>query len=408
MPLQILPKETNWGESLGSSLGAGLGSGLEQLANLKMQQYMQRQQATRTQSALEQYGIPKNQAQAVSMMNPNMQQAYFKDYLQAPEQERIYQAFRAMMPNQSMGQDQFSGQGMEGMPGGLEQSMQQLAPEMMPYQGGMIPGTGMPLKTQMQMPQQMQQQSQPQQGMPQQMQQQPGGFQMPPKGRMSIQNAKYFTDLMMKQQGQQQKQGRWEQEQIAKESKAIQPFLHERATMLQGIESEAKTAREMVDIIKKHGGKMPGSVMGNMPRIAQNMWYDDPDIKRYMNLADTLVVNASQDVKGRPSQYMTKLIEASKAGLNLPNKAKLQKLEEYLNEADVESRKEKYIKSQRDPKTGQLPRDIETRASNWSEARAHPLDWPEYYKLNWKITDEDTGKSYVRIEKNGKPDWRKL
>lgn len=42
MPLQILPRETNWGESLGQGLGSGLSEGLQQLAHMKMKDYFQR------------------------------------------------------------------------------------------------------------------------------------------------------------------------------------------------------------------------------------------------------------------------------------------------------------------------------------------------------------------------------
>lgn len=97
MPLQILPKETNWGEGLGTGLGAGLSQGMQALADLKMQEYAQRQQATRTKSALEQYGIPKEQAQAISQMDPTMQQAYFKNYLQAPQNEAYANAWSQLL-----------------------------------------------------------------------------------------------------------------------------------------------------------------------------------------------------------------------------------------------------------------------------------------------------------------------
>lgn len=136
MPLQTL----NWGPTPGSQIATGLGAGLSQgmqdLANFKMQQYAQRQQAARTQSALEQYGIPKEQAQAVSQMDPAMQQAYFKNYLQAPQNEAYANAWQQMLgggqqaPMPQTGMQTLTAAQQPGMPTTPSQMAQQGAPSL--------------------------------------------------------------------------------------------------------------------------------------------------------------------------------------------------------------------------------------------------------------------------------------
>ena len=116
MPLQILPQDPYWGQggSIGASFGAGLGEGLRELANFKMQQYQQRQQANRTANALEQYGLPHEKAVAVSQLPDVMQQAFFKDYLQSNYRSSFSQGLGKLAGNQ---------------PQGLEQLFSQMRPE---------------------------------------------------------------------------------------------------------------------------------------------------------------------------------------------------------------------------------------------------------------------------------------
>jgi hypothetical protein len=394
MPIQIMPRETNWGESLGTGLGSGLSEGLQQLANMKLKQFQERQQAVKNSAAFKQMNpsLSDEQAMAYAMSSPEIQQLAFKQMSAAPEQESLYNLLKALLP------DQFAGQGMEGMPGGIEQTFQQLAPETMPYQGGMIPGTGMPLQTQMQMPQQIPQQ----QAIPQQQR----GFKLPEKGRLSLQNAKYLTDLIQKQQTGQQKLSQAERKQSAVNDKQLESFNQGRNELLQSSGDEAATAAEMIDIIRKHGGKFPGSTMGSMPRIIQNMWYDDPDIKRYMNLQDKLVIAQSQDIKGRPSDYARKLVEGAKAALNLPNKTKLKNLQGIIDARNDVLREQEWLKSQKDPRTGNYPTNINSMLSDYRLAQEDPLKYPDIFPVDMVIQTDD-GKRHRRVvNKSGKPAWK--
>lgn len=97
MPLQILDWGPTPGSQVATGLGAGLSQGMQNLANMKMQEYAQRQQAAKTKSALQQFGIPQEQAEAISQMDPAMQQAYFKNYLQAPQNEAYANAWTQLL-----------------------------------------------------------------------------------------------------------------------------------------------------------------------------------------------------------------------------------------------------------------------------------------------------------------------
>ena len=89
MPIQIMPRETNWGESLGTGLGSGLSEGLQQLANMKLKQFQERQQAVKNSAAFKQMNpsLSDEQAMAYAMSSPEIQQLAFKQMSAAPEQE---------------------------------------------------------------------------------------------------------------------------------------------------------------------------------------------------------------------------------------------------------------------------------------------------------------------------------
>ncbi len=91
MPIQIMPRETNWGESLGTGLGSGLGEGLQQLANMKMKEYYQRQQSLKNKNAFEAAGMTPEKAGEWSQAAPELQQLFLKNQLAAPSRDAFSQ-----------------------------------------------------------------------------------------------------------------------------------------------------------------------------------------------------------------------------------------------------------------------------------------------------------------------------
>lgn len=321
MAITILPKaSSDMGE-----FAKGVSSGLQALANFKMQEFVQRQQAMHNKEAFKAAfpDMSDEQAQAYSQASPELQ----KLFMQMPQRQAFEKGVALL---------------------GQEEQDSELA-KLLP--------------------------------------------QMNPRDALAI---KQFQET---QKGKQVEAER-------KEAAAVQPFVEERSDYLSSLEKEKDIAEKMINIVKQHGGKFPTALTSSMPTGLQEWWIQDPDIRNYMTYANQLVQAASQDVKGRPSDYMTKLTEAGKAKLSLPNKSKINILQEVIDHYNQEAAKQKYIESQRNPKTGNLPKDIQSKATNYSLAKQKPLDWPEYYKENTVI--EEKKKRYRRVTKDGKPAWKEI
>lgn len=114
MPLQILPAGTNWGATLGEGLGRGLSEGLQMLANVKMQQYQQRQQqanlAERTRGLYQAAGMPEEQATAWANAPMELQMLKLKDLFQAPQRTAFAQGLGAVAGGKNQGLEQLFGQ----------------------------------------------------------------------------------------------------------------------------------------------------------------------------------------------------------------------------------------------------------------------------------------------------------
>lgn len=101
MALQILPRETNWGESLGSGLGAGLSKGLQDLAEMKMKGMLEQQQAAKNEAFLNTLpGMTPEKAKAWAQASPNLQQVGLKDLLNAPYNQAFSQGAAKVLSGQ--------------------------------------------------------------------------------------------------------------------------------------------------------------------------------------------------------------------------------------------------------------------------------------------------------------------
>lgn len=113
MAIQTLLPGYNPGAALGESLGAGLGSGLsgilEGLAANRLQQLQQAQQQNQQAQmvkSLEGLGLSANQAQAISSLQPDLQQLFVKDLLAQPAQQAYAQALGLLEPSQTATQQE--------------------------------------------------------------------------------------------------------------------------------------------------------------------------------------------------------------------------------------------------------------------------------------------------------------
>lgn len=91
------------GAQLASMIGQGLGTGLQQLAQNKLEQLQQKQQAGRTSTGLQALGFTPQEAQNISLLPPNIQSDIVKNYLQAAESSGIDQALAQIRGEEAPG-----------------------------------------------------------------------------------------------------------------------------------------------------------------------------------------------------------------------------------------------------------------------------------------------------------------
>src|ERR1700733_5045139 len=94
---QIINEGPGLGALLGSSLGTGLGSGFNQLAQNKLNQLLNRQQATQSAKGLAALGIPFDQAHQIAQLPQELQSIVLKNYLQGAESSGLDQALAGVL-----------------------------------------------------------------------------------------------------------------------------------------------------------------------------------------------------------------------------------------------------------------------------------------------------------------------
>src|SRR5271157_372133 len=92
MPMQILPRETNFDESFGTGLGAGLSQSMQDLANMKMKEYAQRQQSAQNEKFFNSLpGMTPEQAKAWAGAPIGLQQTGLKELMNQPRKTAFSQ-----------------------------------------------------------------------------------------------------------------------------------------------------------------------------------------------------------------------------------------------------------------------------------------------------------------------------
>lgn len=90
------------GQKAGESFGGGIGNALNLLAQQKMNQLQQRQHMAKVSGALESLGIPAQ----VSQLPENIQQAFIKQHLAAPQQQAYAEALSNILGGGQTNQEQ--------------------------------------------------------------------------------------------------------------------------------------------------------------------------------------------------------------------------------------------------------------------------------------------------------------
>ncbi len=110
---------------------------------------------------------------------------------------------------------------------------------------------------------------------------------------------------------------------------------------------------------------------------------------------------ATNALKGQPTNYKTRLLEASKAGVNKPYDTRLAQIDEALKETEEVEQTDKDIESLKKTAGNKWPRDLELQLASRITARNDPMSHPEAYQEG-TIIEGDDGLHYVLV--NG--EWK--
>lgn len=104
MAIDVLSQE-GFGDFLGKNFGTGLSSGLNQLANIKLNQYAANQQRQQIQQGLSSLFTPE-QAQTLSSLPSELLQPIIKQQLQAPSNAAYLQGIQSFLDGEQMAPQQ--------------------------------------------------------------------------------------------------------------------------------------------------------------------------------------------------------------------------------------------------------------------------------------------------------------
>ena len=311
MPIQIMPRETNWGESLGTGLGSGLGEGLQQLANMKMKEYAQRQQAGKNKAFIKAMNpnMSEQQAEAFAGGSPGLQQLSLKQQLQAQDPSRM--AFAKGVASLVQPQQQ----GQQAQQQGQQEGLQQLL-------GQMNPRDALALLT---------------------YQQNAGN-----KANEAAQKT---------------------EEQQMKFTKDIEPWLTKEDTLSNQINEMGGYAAEADKLLDEIGPKNYPSLLGRgLAEISGGWLY--PSVKELQNKVGELALAKASSLKGQPTNFKIRLVQSIKPGLSADYKANKRMLRRYADIQEAHGNRQAFRDNLK--VNGQFPTNIESIMSEYDNAMNRP------------------------------------
>lgn len=413
MAITILPQsDTAWG-NIASQAGKGIGQGLEALANMKMQEYQNKQLYKQQQEQQEaQYKQIENDLDQAGL-------GQFKSFIRIPGGIDLARTL-AQGGFNFPGQQQQSGT-MQQQPSSIAQTMNTLNPQ---GQDQQMSDTGMNMQ---------------QQGM----MQQPNMMQpsMTSDPTQALRNSAYNTPQMqqaraLENQREKSREKRDLQKQkFAKENTKIGfenkekealgtekrqedkeirqdniKYINQQLPIHESNQYVGQKVKKARAILDKYGKEFPTGLAKYSNEQLQKILIQNPHVRDFMNLMSDIVLKRSTEVKGQPRAWEKDLISDTKAAINQPLETMYSRLNELDEDTRLDAERLAYETAvSRANKKGR-PVGLSKAMSDFELAHINPLATPEPYGVGTILDGKylPNGKDVKIIEINGEKQFKEL
>lgn len=382
MAIQTLMPGPNTGGQLGAALGQGFGVGggsalgglLEGLAEAKAQELQQSQ----LQKAFKGLGLNNNQAQALSGLDPKLQQLFLSDFLAQPTQQAYAQALGLGAPQELQLQQAVSPQqqiNVEPLKG--LQALELLQ--------GKIPPSMFSQQPQIQQPQQVAQQI-PQQNLP----------------RLTERQATEIAKIRREEAKEQRKLAQEEKKQVHKER--LESFKHNKE-QIKDITEKAKLSRQTINDLDRMEEL---DKTGNLDGPGFDAWLTEsgldvatlrsPESQEFKKIAQNFLRNAKQYYGGRVSNFEVEQFLKTIPSLSQSPEGRKRVIANLKNIARADLEYNKALRDIIKENKGSIPLDLAIQVDERVEKQAKKLADQFKKDLDRPVPPpESKGKTYAGV-----------
>jgi len=417
MSITILPQsDTAWG-NIAKSTGEGIGKGLEALANMKMQEY-QNKQLIKQQN--------EQQAYQTQLLEKHARASGIPEFLIPlaghPE------LFKAGLNAAAMGWNPQAQQ----QQGGIAQTMGALNPQQQQYQG---PESYLGLGNQQQLPSLGamlgQKNANPQPAAKIGAPQAPGApgqqtndfLQATRNARMNTPEIAAANERQKSheqfQSKEHEKERQFKTEQSEKDAQHQEDsqiradnikFVEQQKPIYEANQEITGKIKKARAILQKYGDKFPTGIAKYSQGEFQKMLIQNPYVHEFMNLMNDIVWLNVNAVKGQPRQWEKDIIASIKAAVDQPPETMRMRLDEMEQRTNLISQRLAYQSSiSRANKKGR-PRSYAQALSDFDAVQTNPLATPEPYQVGTILPAKysPNGKRNKIVMKDGEKQFEEL
>lgn len=163
--------------------------------------------------------------------------------------------------------------------------------------------------------------------------------------------------LTAQQAGQLAEIGIKKNKQIAESQKELKPFLQAHGQDLKNAKTIHQKATAMLENLEKNKAKFPTGLLSYAPEVT----FRDPDVRKYVADANTLVTLLAGSRKGMPTNFKIKLEQLSKPNLNQPIETQVALLKDLLESSQDVFQADENIRRIKKENKGLYPTDLVER-----------------------------------------------